>query len=152
MGYTLPAERRQVRTTRVNSKALEALSFNINWRDTTTGPVPTFDQIGYRDMQDGQWPSEGGTAAWEHAHSPAIGLMPFMCRPSPCFIEIAQKAATWQRVYGNNDPSTPTLGGPSDARQGVDDQGMKPRCFPDANRKRRFATYGMGYGDHNAHR
>lgn len=40
-----------------------------------------------------------GNATWEAAHHPAAGLMAFVCRPSPVFIEIAQKIAAWNGVW-----------------------------------------------------
>lgn len=85
------------------ASALAALTCNINVRDSTGGGVPTFTQIGNRNIQQGTWPDSGssGEPAWEHAHSPAVGLMAFLGRPSPVFIEIAQKAAVWQSTYGN---------------------------------------------------
>jgi hypothetical protein len=41
----------------------------------------------------------GDAANWEVAHHPAEGLMAFLCRPSPCFIEIAQKIAVWNALW-----------------------------------------------------
>jgi len=90
------------------ASALAALTCNINYRDSTSGLVPTFSEMSGRDFQNGRWPSQGGEPGWEHAHSPAVGLMAFLCRPSPCFIEIAQKAAVWQLSWGNG--GNPALG------------------------------------------
>ena len=94
----------------VIANALAALTCNINWRDTATGLVPTFTEIGNKEFQHGTWPGIGSEPAWEHAHSPAVGLMAFMCRPSPCFIEVAQKAAVWQHCWRNFQDSYPYIG------------------------------------------
>jgi len=90
--------------------ALAALTCNINWRDQTTGLVPTFTQVGNKEFQHSTWPNGGGEPAWEESHSPAVGLMGFLCRPSPCFIEIAQKAALWQHQWRNFQNTHPVIG------------------------------------------
>ena len=41
------------------------------------------------------WPRTLTEPAFETAHQPAAGLMAFIGRPSPVFIEIAQKIAVW---------------------------------------------------------
>lgn len=82
----------------VLASALSMLTFNINYRDSATGYVPLLNAIHPKRMTGIQdWPStmtepmiDGGAA-----HHGAAGLMAFMCRPSPVFIEIAQKLATW---------------------------------------------------------
>jgi hypothetical protein len=86
--------------------ALAVLTFNINYRHNGTGSsanlVPTGDQSSGRFFGDNTWPSAGtasDTAAWEVAHHPATGLVSFMCRPSPCFIELAQKVALWNGAW-----------------------------------------------------
>lgn len=82
------------------TSALSALSYNINTRDAATGLIPTFTAIGTRGQGAG-WPrhvpagSGGGVRGWEVAHAPDVGLMAFYGRPSPVFIELAQKAAVW---------------------------------------------------------
>lgn len=94
------------------ANALAILSFNINYRDAGTGLVPTFAAIGSRSQAAGSWPkllpagSLGGVLGWETAHCPAAGLMGFISRPSPVFIEIAQKAAVWNGTWSaaNNPP------------------------------------------------
>ncbi|MCL5460264.1 hypothetical protein M3M33_16625, partial [Loigolactobacillus coryniformis] len=67
---------------------LAALSFNINYRDQTTGLVPTYAQVGQKAMTGSPigvvWPSQansGDAAMWELAHHPACGLMGFVSRP-----------------------------------------------------------------------
>lgn len=93
----------------VIASALSVLTFNVNYRDAGTGLVPTFDQLANKNQQEvGQdatkaWPNNGAEPAWEVAHHPAAGLMAFMCRPSPAFIEIAQKIAVWNGTWGSYD-------------------------------------------------
>ena len=93
----------------VIASALSVLSFNVNYRDAGTGLVPTFDQLANKNQQEvgydatKAWPNNGAEPAWEVAHHPAAGLMAFMCRPSPVFIEIAQKIAVWNGTWGSYD-------------------------------------------------
>lgn len=89
----------------VLANALAALSYNINYRDTGTGLVPTFDQTQGKNRSAATWPSLADTAypSWETAHSPSVGLIAFLCRPSPCFIELAQKVAVWNCTWYDND-------------------------------------------------
>ena len=79
----------------VVSTALGALSCNINVRDKTSGRVPTHAQSNGNTQDDGTWPTTKSEPAWEVAHHPAVGLMAFLCQPSPVFIELAQKIAIW---------------------------------------------------------
>jgi hypothetical protein len=74
------------------------LTFGINYRDTATGLVPRMDVVHPKRMADAaDWPQNANepTIDGGGAHHGAAGLMAFMCRPSPVFIEIAQKLATW---------------------------------------------------------
>lgn len=90
----------------VEVSALAALSYNINYRDTVTGLVPTFSAIGTRSQASGTWPNQtnGSDAAmWETAHAPDVGLVAFLSRPSPVFIEIAQKAAFWNGTWSSDN-------------------------------------------------
>nr|MBA2413895.1 hypothetical protein [Burkholderiaceae bacterium] len=93
----------------VIASALSVLSFNVNYRDAATGLVPTFDQLANKNQQQvgynaaRAWPNNGTEPAWEVAHHPAAGLMAFMCRPSPVFIEIAQKIAVWNGTWSSDD-------------------------------------------------
>ncbi|MEP6609639.1 MAG: hypothetical protein ABJA83_13295 [Burkholderiaceae bacterium] len=93
----------------VIASALSVLSFGVNYRDAGTGLVPTFDQLANRNQQQfgydpaRAWLSNGAEPAWEVAHHPAAGLMAFMCRPSPAFIEIAQKVAVWNGTWSSDD-------------------------------------------------
>lgn len=95
---------------------LAVLGFNVNYRDSGTGLVPTATQLATKSQQS-NWPSqgsEGGPMIWELAHHPAAGLMAFISRPSPVFIEIAQKVSVWNCTWstGYGYP----LGGWSQAR------------------------------------
>jgi len=87
----------------VLSNALAGLSFNVNYRDSGTGVVPTLDQTAGRTRAAGTWPETATEPSWEVSHHPATGLMAFICQPSPCFIEIAQKVALWNATW--SDPT-----------------------------------------------
>ena len=85
----------------VEASALSVLSYGINHRDSGTGLVPTLAQLAGKSMQT-NWPSQIGPntdLTWEVAHHPAAGLMAFIARPSPVFIEIAQKVAVWNGTW-----------------------------------------------------
>ena len=90
----------------VLASALGMLTFGISYRDTATGLVPRLDRVHPKRMTGAQdWPQtpseptiDGGAA-----HHGAAGLMAFMCRPSPVFLEIAQKIATWQGTNFSTD-------------------------------------------------
>ena len=95
----------------VIANALSMHSYNIHLRDNVTHAVPTLTQL---DVGDKNW-SEGSSTTlpienvygpgqrlepvWEVAHHPAAGLTAFLCQPSPCFIEIAQKIANINATY-----------------------------------------------------
>ena len=94
----------------VEASALAVLGYNINYRDSATGVPPTFSQLkannvsqnGYGAGDRSNWPSQGNSAevmTWEVAHHPAVGLMAFIVRPSPVFIELAQKVAVWNGTW-----------------------------------------------------
>ena len=93
----------------VIASALSVLTFNVNYRDSGTGLVPTFDQLANKNQQlvgtdaARAWPNSRSEPTWEVAHHPAAGLMAFMCRPSPVFIEIAQKIAVWNGTWSSYD-------------------------------------------------
>lgn len=86
----------------VLASALSVLTFNVNYRDSTTGLVPTFDQLAGRN-QTSNWPRDTAEPGWVVSHHPAAGLMAFLCRPSPVFIEIAQKIAVWNGTWSSSD-------------------------------------------------
>lgn len=96
--------------------ALAVLGFGINYRDSGTGLVPTFTQLAGKNMQGGSWPGggyENADLGWEVAHHPAAGLMAFAARPSPVFIDLAQKVAVWNGMWSTaygSTPGTPTPG------------------------------------------
>ena len=84
--------------------ALSLLSFNLNYRDSTTGLVPSADQTqGKRMAGQANWPATyrepqqhtRNPLAWEVSHHGAAGLIAFLCHPSPVVIEIAQKIAAF---------------------------------------------------------
>jgi hypothetical protein len=87
--------------------ALAILGFAVNYRHGGTGRVPTFSEIGTRSWQNGNgaWPMRAynGAMGWEVAHHPATGLMAFAGRPSPVFIELAQKVAVTNGTWGAAD-------------------------------------------------
>jgi hypothetical protein len=91
-------------------------SLNFHWRHAGGGPfdgeVPARSQLLGKSSDDGgegTWPrieSEprygGGT--FDGSHIPATTLVAFLCRPSPCFIEIAQKELAWNHTnYASTD-------------------------------------------------
>lgn len=90
--------------------ALACLGYGINYRENSTGAVPTFSAVGTKAMASGSWPSTAynGAMGWEVAHAPALGLMAFVGRPSPVFIELAQKAAITAGSWSaDNDEALP---------------------------------------------
>jgi hypothetical protein len=86
----------------VVASALGALSCNISARDAS-GRIPTHAQAMGKSQDDGNWPKTTSEPAWEVAHHPAVGLMAFLCQPSPAFIEIAQKIAIWNATAVQKD-------------------------------------------------
>ncbi len=87
----------------VLANALAVLGCNVSYRDTASGAIPTFTQTTGKTRNFGEWPETTTEPAWETPHSPDEGLLAFMCRPSPCFIEIAQKVAVWNLIYQRPD-------------------------------------------------
>jgi hypothetical protein len=60
----------------------------------------------------GSWPINtteplyGGGNTHDGSHIPSTMLVPFLCRPSPCFIDLAWKEFAWNHTnYGSNDGS-----------------------------------------------
>jgi hypothetical protein len=85
----------------VLASTLAVLTYNVNYRDINTNKVPTHSQLLGKSHQF-NFPATYNSAdawSWEVAHHPASGLMAFLCRPSPCFIEIAQKISVWNALY-----------------------------------------------------
>jgi len=86
----------------VIANTLVALHYGINYRESTTNLVPTFAHAGSKTRNAPySWPETSEEPRWEAAHQPNVGVMAFLCRPSPCFIEIAQKAANWSGTYSD---------------------------------------------------
>jgi hypothetical protein len=93
----------------VIASALSLLSFPVNYRDTATHSVSTFTQISGKSFGTG-YPKQGDIPfanynyyEWDYGHSPAVGLMAFLCRPSPIFIELSQSIAIFQGLaYTSN--------------------------------------------------
>lgn len=79
--------------------ALAMLAFNINCRDSVTGAVPHAAVMPFKTQvsSHARWPYDDDVTwgKFEHNHPPAAGLMGFLSRPSPVFIEIAQRIAVW---------------------------------------------------------
>lgn len=85
----------------VEANALAILGFNVNYRHSLTHDIPDFKQVVGRSMQI-NWPVTYGpndTMSWKVSHHPAAGLMAFVVRPSPVYIEIAQKIALWNGTW-----------------------------------------------------
>jgi hypothetical protein len=99
---------KNVRNAVINN-ALCVLSMNVNYRDQTTFEVLDPDDVSTRfrysatGTQSDNLVATGTEPAWEIAHQPEVGLVAFLCRPSPCFIELAQKVALWNCTYYINN-------------------------------------------------
>lgn len=92
--------------------ALALLGYGVNHRDAGTGLVPTFEAIGTKSFASGTgWPGtygpgdvgQGGALSYKTSHGPAAGLMAFLGRPSPIFIELAQKIAVYNGTWSGSD-------------------------------------------------
>lgn len=97
----------------VVASGLACLSAGFNWRHTN-GQIPSQAQVAAKNTSNGRWPllttepRWGGSNTSDGSHIPAIGLVPFLCQPSPCFIEIAQKEFVWNHTnYNSVDGSHP---------------------------------------------
>ena len=88
--------------------ALACLGWNINHRNLGNGRVPSLAEVAGKSINGTQnWPHQRNAAnamQWEVMHHPATGLMAFVGRPSPVFIELAQKVALWNALWSNNRP------------------------------------------------
>ena len=83
---------------------------NFNWRHTN-GRLPTRAQMTGKNTNsnNAKWPANEISPAWDPkgSHVPFVGVVPFLCRPSPCFIEIAQKEFCWHATnFGSLDAAT----------------------------------------------
>jgi len=91
----------------VLSTGLACLSADFHWRHGD-GQVPTEAQVAGKNTQNGKWPRIkteprwGGGSTNDGSHIPAIGLVPFLCHPSPCFIESVQKEFVWNHTNYNS--------------------------------------------------
>ncbi len=97
----------------VLASGLACLSAGFNWRHSN-GEVPAQAQVAGKNTTNGRWPllttepRWGGSNTADGSHIPAVSLVPFLCRPSPCFIEIAQKEFVWNHTnYNSVDGSHP---------------------------------------------
>jgi hypothetical protein len=92
----------------VLATGLATLSLNWHFRHNDSPyEVPTPAQMAGKNTSGGTWPSlttepRYGPSTNDASHIPAVALVPFLCRPSPCFIEIAQKDACWQHTNFNS--------------------------------------------------
>jgi hypothetical protein len=82
-------------------------TYNVNYRDSSTGICPTSTQMQGRSRNASTWPeisynSGAEPQAFEAAHQPSGPLIAFLCRPSPCFIELAQKIFVWNHTETTN--------------------------------------------------
>jgi hypothetical protein len=83
--------------------ALGVLCCTVNYRDSTTNLVPSVQDMAGKSGSSNTWPVDGSSFAgtinsepkFESAHQPTHGVVAFLCRPSPAFIEIAQKIMCW---------------------------------------------------------
>jgi hypothetical protein len=89
----------------VLSTGLGCSSANWHYRHTT-GRVPTRTQmVGKNQDNNFKWPRTHIEPRWDSsgAHTPAIAVVPFLCRPSPCFIEQAQQEFCWNATQYGSD-------------------------------------------------
>lgn len=90
----------------VEASDLSVLGYAVNYRSSITGLVPTFDETNGYSMNGSNniWPENKNNSEamqWKDSHHPATGLMGFLSRPSPTFIELAQKVALWNGMWSN---------------------------------------------------
>lgn len=84
------------------STGLALLTANVNWRHTG-GEVPTRAQVAGKNTNSA-WQElnsthkYGGNNTADGSHIPSVALVPFLCMPSPCFIELAQKETIWNQI------------------------------------------------------
>ncbi len=95
----------------VETNALAVLSYNVSYRDTNTGLVPDAAQLVGYDQQS-NWPKTTNPTdlrTWEVAHHPAAGLLAFACRPSPIYIEVAQRIVVWNSTWSAGGMGSPNM-------------------------------------------
>jgi hypothetical protein len=94
----------------VLATGLAALSLNWHFRHAD-GTPPTRAQVLGKNTTNGNWPAlttepRYGPNSNDASHIPAVALVPFLCRPSPCFIDMAQKEFAWHHSnFGSTDGS-----------------------------------------------
>jgi hypothetical protein len=76
------------------AQTLSQLCYAISHRSSLTGRVVSSAELAGRGEQGGSWPTTDTTPDWKISHHPAGGLLAFMLRPSPVFLEICQKIGT----------------------------------------------------------
>lgn len=96
----------------VETSALAVLGYNIGFRNAATGTVPLPSEVAGKDIGPlNNWPTQtngGELMTWDFSHQPAVGLAAFLVRPSPVYIELAQKAALWTGLFSNGQLGTGT--------------------------------------------
>lgn len=112
--YVLNGDKYARRATLATGTAVSSCDFN--WRHTD-GSVPTRAQALGKNTSAGTWPQLAensstypvwGGSTRDGSHVPNIALVPFLCRPSPMFIEQAQKEFIWHHTnYSSTDGSHP---------------------------------------------
>jgi hypothetical protein len=107
--YLITGDKYARRAVLETGKALHSADFH--WRHTD-GTVPTRAQCVGKNTTAGTWPSgptnepRWGGSTRDGSHVPNVGLVAFLCRPSPCFIECAQKEFIWHHTnYSSTDGS-----------------------------------------------
>jgi hypothetical protein len=110
--YVLTGDRYARRA--VLATGLAPLSADLCIRHTD-GTVPTRAQVAGKNTSAGTWPTNGEASAtyqrWggdgsyiDGSHVPNIALVPFLCRPSPVFIELAQREFLFHHAnYSSTD-------------------------------------------------
>jgi hypothetical protein len=101
----------------VIASVLGLLTWNLHYRHVTKSrPLEFADTYG-KNFAGGTFPRTASSpfgiytdtdAHWDALHQPAAGLMAFLCRPSPCFIEMAQKIAAFNAL--SDDKNTQIFG------------------------------------------
>lgn len=90
----------------IDVQALLTLHWNVNHRERSTGRVPTHAEVDLKSINGNRtWPHQTNSSdalTWELMHHPAVGLAAFLARPSPVFIELAQKIAIWNAMWPTN--------------------------------------------------
>jgi len=92
----------------VMETGLAPLSADFCWRHTDGSP-PTREQAVGKSVTNGKWPNTPEAAAnyvrWggdvnyvNGSHLANIALVPFLCRPSPVYIELAQREYIWNHT------------------------------------------------------